>query len=84
MSILHCEKFSVFVLHIPLTLSGTSQIAGIVVALVNAAYLHDQNRRKKENREALLEKYDTSKQADGGVQAWVDLGDRHPDFPYML
>ena len=32
----------------------------------------------------MLAKYADSKSPDGGVEAWMDLGDRHPDFVYAL
>ncbi|KAF8183429.1 MFS general substrate transporter [Pholiota molesta] len=60
------------------------QLGIILLSLINAAYLHYQNKQKKEHRAKLLAPYDTTKDADGGVQAWVDLGDRHPDFRYIL
>lgn len=61
-----------------------SQLSMILLALINAAYLHYQNEKKKKTRAKLLVNYDTSTHSDGGVKAWVDLGDRHPDFKYML
>jgi hypothetical protein len=57
------------------------------------AYLSWRNKVKKrpEERAKLLEKYIVSdKQGgggdddDGGSDAWVELGDRHPDFVYTL
>ncbi|KAF9479974.1 MFS general substrate transporter [Pholiota conissans] len=60
------------------------QLGIILLSLINAAYLHYQNKQKKQNRAKLLAPYDNSKETDGGVQAWVDLGDRHPDFHYIL
>ena len=33
-------------------------------------------------REELLEKY--NKDEDGGLRAWMELGDEHPDFRYTL
>ena len=61
-----------------------SQVGIILLAVINAVYLNYQNKNKKANRAQILGRYDTSKHADGGVWAWVDLGDRHPDFHYML
>jgi hypothetical protein len=53
------------------------------------AYLSWQNKVKKHPgvRAKLLEKYVTSGKEgddDGGLMAWIELGDRHPDFVYTL
>lgn len=56
----------------------------ILLALVNAAYLHYQNKQKKLNRAHLLEPYVNCKERDGGIQSWIDLGDSHPDFKYII
>ena len=54
---------------------------------INAWFLAHANRKKSEVREKLLapfaddhEKGNTTKKYD----AWVSLGDRHPDFKYKL
>ena len=56
--------------------------------LVNVAYLSWRNKVKKrpEVRAKLLEKYMTAdkESEDGGLEAWIELGDRHPDFMYTL
>lgn len=56
----------------------------IVISLFNIAYLAHANRTKAQRREQLLAPYSDEKDADGGERAWVELGDRHPDFVYVL
>ncbi|KJA14608.1 hypothetical protein HYPSUDRAFT_48993 [Hypholoma sublateritium FD-334 SS-4] len=58
----------------------------VVGPLGNAYYLSRKNKAKKHPgyREQMLAKYSDSKSPDGGVDAWMDLGDRHPDFVYAL
>ena len=57
-------------------------------SFVNVAYLSWRNKVKKrpEERAKLLSKYkgvdDDNK--EGESDAWVELGDRHPDFVYTL
>ena len=59
-------------------------------SLVNVAYLSWRNKAKKrpEVRAKLLEKYVADEKTegdDGGrLKAWIELGDRHPDFVYTL
>jgi hypothetical protein len=51
------------------------------------AYLSWRNKVKKrpEVRAKLLKKYAvTEKEIDGGLSAWIELGDRHPDFVYTI
>ena len=52
------------------------------------AYLSWRNKVKKRPgvRTKLLQKYvtDEKENADGGLTAWIELGDRHPDFVYTL
>ena len=54
-------------------------------SLVNVAYLSWRNKVKKrpEVRAKLLDKY-KGDDNDGGLDAWMELGDRHPDFVYTL
>lgn len=64
-----------------------SSILIVVGSLVNVAYFSWRNKVKKlpEVRAKLLEKYVTAeKEDDGGLEAWIELGDRHPDFMYTL
>ena len=57
-------------------------------SLINIAYLTWRNKVKKRPgvRAKLLEKYATLEKGkdDGGLSAWIELGDRHPDFVYTL
>ena len=58
------------------------------------AYLSWRNKVKKRPgvRTKLLQKYaalaaankETDDGGDGGLSAWIELGDRHPDFVYTL
>ena len=63
---------------------SNSSILVFVVSFVNVAYLSWRNKVKKrpEERAKLLGKYKGDD--DGGLDAWMDLGDRHPDFVYTL
>jgi len=62
----------------------------VVISFVAVAYLSLRNKIKKRpgERAKLLEKYlVTDKQGeddDGNLRAWIELGDRHPDFVYTL
>ena len=56
----------------------------ISLAIINALMLSYVNRRKKEKRSEILAPFITEKEPDGGVAAWVELGDRHPDFRYVI
>ena len=71
-----------------------------MISLVNVAYLSLRNKAKKRpgERAKLLEKYvgatrkhlegEEEKEGhddhDGKLRAWIELGDRHPDFVYTL
>lgn len=59
-------------------------IIPLALAIVNALILSRANKIKKQKRDQLLAPYSSSGQADGGLQAWMDLGDKHPDFKYAL
>jgi hypothetical protein len=53
------------------------------------AYLSWRNKVKKRPgvRTKLLQKYVTDEKEIGdeeGLSAWIELGDRHPDFVYTL
>ena len=53
------------------------------------AYLSWRNRVKKRPgvRTKMLKKYAAAEKGiadDGGLSAWIELGDRHPDFVYTL
>ena len=66
-------------------MNTTSAIVLVIIALVNVAYLSWKNKVKKrpEERKKLLEKYMVLGE-DGNLKAWIELGDRHPDFVYTL
>ena len=55
--------------------------------LTNMAYLSWRNKSKTHQgiRAKLLEKYVADEKGeDGRLRAWMELGDRHPDFVYTL
>ncbi|KAF8962023.1 MFS general substrate transporter [Flammula alnicola] len=58
----------------------------VVGSLLNVVYLTWKNKSKARpgHREKMLAKYGNEKESDGGLEAWMDLGDRHPDFRYAL
>lgn len=60
-----------------------SAIGMISLAIINALTLSYANKRKKEKRTEILAPFSTDKEPDGGVAAWIELGDRHPDFHYV-
>ena len=65
-----------------------SCILVVVCALTNMTYLSWRNKVKKRPgvRVKLLEKYavDEKRGEDGKLSAWIELGDKHPDFVYTL
>lgn len=54
-------------------------------SFVNIAYLSWRNKVKKnpEERAKLLGRYE-GEDEDEGLDAWMELGDHHPDFVYTL
>ena len=58
----------------------------IVFSTLNVLYLNYATHQKERNRDEILAPYITSDKAveDGGEAAWIDLGDRHPDFQYAF
>ena len=56
--------------------------------LTNVAYLSWRNKVKKrpEVRAKLLEKYviGDKEGEDRGLNSWIEMGDRHPDFMYTI
>ncbi|KDR72761.1 hypothetical protein GALMADRAFT_126423 [Galerina marginata CBS 339.88] len=56
----------------------------IVLAGINALLLSWKNKQKEHSRAEILGPFSTEKEPDGGVRAWVELGDRHPDFRYVI
>ncbi|PPR06287.1 hypothetical protein CVT24_001093 [Panaeolus cyanescens] len=57
-----------------------------LVAIINMIYLNRQNQLKIKRREELLAPYadDNEKAGYDQKKAWIELGDRHPDFKYIL
>jgi MFS family permease len=55
----------------------------ISLTIINALMLSYANKRKKEKRTDILAPFSTE-EPGGGVHAWVELGDRHPDFRYVI
>ena len=62
----------------------------IVGTIINMAQLSWRNKVKKRPgvRAKLLQKYVSAEKGiaddDGGLSAWIELGDRHPDFVYTI
>jgi hypothetical protein len=61
-----------------------SAVVSIALAVLNAIVLRYLTKRKERMREKILEPYVTDKNPEGGLRAWVELGDRHPDFHYVI
>jgi len=63
-----------------------SAILVILTSALNALILSRANRLKREKRVELLAPYleHGSVESDGGLKAWVELGDRHPDYVYTI
>lgn len=56
----------------------------LVGALLNAVMLSYKNKTKQRRRAEILAPYGNEKDVDGGIAAWMELGDAHPDFIYKL
>ncbi|KAF9477431.1 MFS general substrate transporter [Pholiota conissans] len=56
----------------------------ILLAILNAATLYYMTKRKERLREKILAPYATDKDPEGELRAWAELGDRHPDFHYVI
>jgi hypothetical protein len=56
----------------------------MIGAALNGLYLTRQNKIKRRERERILAPYADEKEGDGGLRAWIELGDRHPDFKYTI
>jgi hypothetical protein len=50
----------------------------------NAIFLIRMNTLKQRRRGEILAPYVDDKNPDGGVRAWTELGDKHPDFRYIV
>ncbi|KAJ3503782.1 hypothetical protein NLJ89_g8279 [Agrocybe chaxingu] len=61
-------------------------ILAVVGAFLNMAYLHYKNQSKQRPgyRERKLAKYGDENDPDASLRAWMDLGDKHPDYRYTL
>ncbi|KAF8867506.1 hypothetical protein CPB85DRAFT_155741 [Mucidula mucida] len=55
----------------------------LVGALINGIFLSYQNKNKLRRRVQLLGPYAELKET-GSSKAWMELGDRHPDFMYTI
>lgn len=64
--------------------SRFSAVVSIFLAALNAVVLRYLNKRKERLRDEILAPYVTDKHPEGGLRAWVELGDRHPDFRYVI
>jgi hypothetical protein len=56
----------------------------VLGSLANAILLTHMNTLKQRRRNDILAPYVDEKTSDGGVRAWMELGDKHPDFRYTL
>ncbi|KAF8895879.1 MFS general substrate transporter [Gymnopilus junonius] len=61
----------------------TFSLVMMLLTIINSGMLHYANKRKEAKREEILAPY-ADGEKDGGTRAWVELGDRHPDFRYVL
>ena len=52
--------------------------------IVNYALLKHMQNKKEKNRDEVLAPYVTDQDPTGGERAWIELGDKHPDFKYTL
>ncbi|KAF8963255.1 MFS general substrate transporter [Flammula alnicola] len=59
-------------------------LVSILLAILNALVLNYLSKRKQRSRKQILAPYATEEEPEGGVRAWVELGDRHPDFHYVI
>jgi sugar phosphate permease len=56
----------------------------VALAVTNVAVLHFKNKRKQQNRDKILAPYMDEKDPDAPLRAWMELGDKHPDFVYSF
>jgi hypothetical protein len=56
----------------------------LIGSAANSLYLSRMNAQKQRDRAKLLEPYKVTQEEDGGIQAWIELGDKHPDFKYTI
>jgi len=62
----------------------TFSVLVVILPALNVAVLHYKNQRKRRLRAEILAPYVTEKEPDGGLRAWMELGDKHPDFIYTF
>jgi len=67
-------------------LNLTFAVLIIVGAGINALLLNHMNKQKIQRRDEILAPYNIDADSKGSeaIRAWVELGDRHPDFKYTL
>jgi hypothetical protein len=56
----------------------------VLGSIANAILLTHMNTTKLRRRHEILAPYVDDKNLDGAVDAWMELGDRHPDFRYTI
>ncbi|XP_006461486.1 hypothetical protein AGABI2DRAFT_222276 [Agaricus bisporus var. bisporus H97] len=56
----------------------------IGLTAVNVAVLYYRNQQKRRNRDKILAPYMDEKDPDAHLRAWIELGDKHPDFIYSF
>jgi hypothetical protein len=65
-----------------------SSIVIVLGSLLNAILLSHMNTSKRQRRAEILAPYvdenEKNSDSDGGMRAWMELGDKHPDFRYTL
>jgi hypothetical protein len=61
-----------------------SSIVVVLGSLTNAILLTHMNKSKEQRRTEILARYADDKSVDGGMRAWMELGDQHPDFRYTI
>lgn len=64
--------------------SPFSQAFVIGLTAVNVAVLYYRNQQKRRNRDKILAPYMDEKDPDAHLRAWIELGDKHPDFIYSF
>lgn len=69
----------------PLHHYHSAAVTGLL-SFANMIYLKRQNKLKVARRDELLKPYkkDDEKSTYDEAKAWIELGDRHPDFKYIL
>jgi len=60
----------------------TFAVLVVTLPALNVAVLRYMNQQKRQRRAEILAPYVTEKEPDGGLRAWMELGDKHPDFVY--